>query len=167
MTAALVRLCTPVCRAMTAVSTATVLLLALPIAYDATMRYFGRPTIWVFETSMYGLIVAGFLANAAAMRSGAHFRVTVLMKAFPRWRRALNLFSLAMTLLFALLLTAAGCYFVWYSWSNDIVSATLLEVPLWLPQLALPLGGLGLFLQTLLMLLTGEEPSEEAVLAGD
>lgn len=153
--------CTAFGRAMTAISVAVVLLLALPIAYDVTARFFGRPTLWVFETSTYALITAGFLANAVALRSGAHFRVTVLMKLFPRWRRALNLFSLAMTLVFAIILTAAGCYYVWYSWSNEIVSATLLEVPLWIPELALPLGGFALFLETLVMLVTGAEPSDD------
>lgn len=167
MSVGFVRACLLICRAMTVVSVALVLLLAVPIAWDVVMRLFGRPTIWVFETTMYALIAAGFLANAAAMRTGAHFRVTVLMKAFPRYRRALNLFSLSMTLLFAVILTAAGCYFVWYCWANRIVSATLLEVPLWIPALALPLGGLALFLQTLVLLITGEEPSEEAILTGD
>lgn len=158
---AFLRACTAFGRAMTVISVAVVLLLALPIAYDVTMRFFGRPTLWVFEISMYALITAGFLANAVALRSGAHFRVTVLMKLFPRWRRALNLFSLSVTLIFALILTAAGCYYVWYSWTNAIVSATLLEVPLWIPELALPLGGLALFLETLVMLVTGAEPSED------
>lgn len=153
--------CYSLCRVMTGVSLALILLLALPITYDAIMRAFGHPTIWVFEVTVYALIAAGFLANPVAMRSGAHFRVTILQTLFPRWRRALNVFALLMTLLFALILIGAGVYFVWYSWSNAILSATLLEVPLWIPQLALPIGGLGLFLQTLALLLSGREPGED------
>jgi C4-dicarboxylate transporter, DctQ subunit len=153
--------CRWLCNAMTSVSVVLLMLLALPITYDATARAFGHPTIWVFEVTMYALIATGFLANPVATRSGAHFRVTLLHKLFPRWRRALNVFSHLMTLLFAAILVGAGIYFVWYSWSNGIRSATLLGVPLWIPQLALPVGGVGLFLQTLAFLLTGEEPSEE------
>ena len=51
---------------------------------------------------------------------------------------------------------AAGSYFAWYSFSNDILSDSLLAIPLWIPQLAIPLGGLGLFLQTLVVLITGQ-----------
>ena len=148
------------CRAMTMVSMTVVVLLALPITYEATARAFGNPTIWVFEITMYALIVAGFLANPVAMRSGAHFRVTILFKLYPGLSPYLNVFSLLMTLLFSVMLIGAGSYFVWYSYTNDILSASLLEVPLWIPQLALPLGGLGLFVQTLALLITGKEPGE-------
>jgi TRAP-type C4-dicarboxylate transport system permease small subunit len=155
---ALIRFCAAICQLMTWLSVAIVGLLALPIAYNAAVRALEHPTIWAFEVTLYALIAAGFLANAVSMRSGAHFRVTLLMTLFPSWRRALNAFSLSMTLLFSVIIVGAGAYFVWYSWSNDIHSASLLETPMFIPQLVIPLGGLGLFLQTLVLLLTGEEP---------
>lgn len=152
--------CEQFCRVMTMVSMAVMVLLALPITYEATARAVGQPTIWVFEITLYALIVAGFLANPASMRSGAHFRVTILFNLFPHLRPYLNIFSLLMTLVFSLMLIGAGVYLVWYSYSNAILSATLLEVPLWIPQLAIPLGGLGLFFQTLALLIAGKEPGE-------
>lgn len=152
---------------MTAVSVVLVALLALPIAYDALMRMAGHPTIWAFQITLYAFIAAGFLANPAAMKSGAHFRITILHQLFPRLRRALNIFAMLMTLFFSLVLIGAGAYFAHYSWSNDIVSAALFEVPMWVPQLALPLGGLGLFLQTLALMLAGEAPGEEEDAAAD
>jgi C4-dicarboxylate transporter DctQ subunit len=163
-----VSFCVSLCRAMTTISMVIIALMALPITYDATMRAFGHPTIWVFEVTLYALIAAGFLANPLSMKSGAHFRVTILSQLFPSLRRALNIFSLCATMLFALLLIGAGVYFVWYSWTNNILSATLLEVPLWIPQLALPLGGVGLFFQALVLLIQGEEPGQdEAEAVGD
>jgi C4-dicarboxylate transporter DctQ subunit len=156
-----------ICRAMTAVSVTLVALLALPITYDAVMRMTGHPTIWVFQITLYAFMAAGFLANPAAMKSGAHFRVTILHKLFPHLRRALDVFALLMTLLFSVILIGAGAYFVRYSWINNIFSDSLFEVPLWIPQLALPLGGLGLFLQTLAMLISGEAPGEEEEAAAD
>ncbi len=159
--------CASLCRGMTTVSMAVLLMLALPITYDATARAFGHPTIWVFEVSVYALIAAGFLANPVALRTGAHFRVTILHKLFPRLRRALDVFALLMTLLFSMLLIGTGFYFVWYAWHNHILSATMLEVPLWIPQLALPIGGVGLFLQTLALLLSGQSPGEEEDVAAE
>lgn len=152
--------CRRVCRAMDVASVGLVVLLAFPITYDATARAFRHPTIWVFEVSGYALIAAGFLANPAAMRSGTHFRVTLLLKLLPGWRPFLNRLSLVVTLLFAALLLGAGAYFVHYSYANHISSATLLDVPLWIPALAIPIGALGLFLETLVLLVTGREPGE-------
>lgn len=148
-------------KAMTAVSIGLMLILCLPIAYEALMRALGRPTVWVFETTLYLFIFLGFLGNALAIKSGAHFRVTLLIQIFPRWQRMFDLIAFGTTLLFAVLIISAGSYFVWYSWSNDILSASLLEIPMWIPQLAIPIGGLGLFLQTLVTLVEGDDPTDE------
>ena len=151
----MIRAAEAVGKAMTAVSMVLMLVLCLPITYEAVARSFGYPTIWVFETTLYAFIFLGFLGNALAIQAGAHFRVTLLPDLFPRFARAFDLVAIFATLGFALLIIAAGLYFAHYSWTNDILSATLLEVPLWIPQLAIPLGGLGLFLQTLVVLLRG------------
>lgn len=163
----MVVVCRNFCRALTVLSMALIAILALPITYEALMRMAGHPTLWVFQISLYFFIAAGFLANPAAMKSGAHFRVTILLTLFPRLKRYLNIFAMLMTLFFSIILIGTGLYFVYYSWSNDIVSASLFEVPMWIPQLSLPLGGLGLFMQTLVMLITGEAPSEEEQAAAD
>ncbi len=144
-------------RGMTAVSIVLMALLCLPIAYEAVARAFGAPTLWVFETTLYALIFIGFLGNALAVQSRAHFRVTLLITLFPRFRRGLDLIAHLSTMGFALLLIGTGAYFAWYSWSNAILSATLLDVPLWIPQLAIPIGGLGLFLQSLVVLVAGDD----------
>jgi C4-dicarboxylate transporter, DctQ subunit len=151
-------------RVMTAVSIALMALLCLPIAYEAVARAFGAPTIWVFETTLYAFVLLGFLGNALAVQRGAHFRVTLLIDIFPQSKQAFDAIAQLSTLAFAMLIIAAGSYFVWYSWSNGILSATLLEVPLWLPQLAIPLGGLGLFLQTLVTMVEGADENAEQVI---
>jgi TRAP-type C4-dicarboxylate transport system permease small subunit len=151
-------------RAMTAVSIALMVLLCIPITYEAIARAFGAPTIWVFETTLYAFVFLGFLGNALAVQSGAHFRVTLLIDVFPQSGRIFDAIAHLSTLAFAMLIMATGSYFVWYSWSNGILSATLLEVPLWLPQLAIPLGGLGLFLQTLVTMADGAGESAEQVI---
>ncbi len=142
--------------AMTIVSVGLIIVLCLPITYEAVARSFNRPTIWVFETTLYAFIFLGFLGNALAVKSGAHFRVTLLIGLFPSKRHIFDRIAQVTTLLFALLIIASGVYFMWYSISNDIVSATLLEVPLWIPQLSIPLGGLGLLLQTLVQMVEGD-----------
>ncbi|WP_420393157.1 TRAP transporter small permease [Acuticoccus sp.] len=145
----MIRAAETVGRAMTVVSIALMLMLCLPIAYEAVARAFGFPTIWVFETTLYAFIFLGFLGNALAVRAGSHFRVTLLATAFPALKPALDWIAVGATVVFALLIIASGVYFAAYSFEGDILSSTLLEVPLWIPQLAIPLGGLGLLLETL------------------
>lgn len=162
----MVRFAQGIGNAMTYVSLALMILLCIPIAYEAIARAFGAPTIWVFETTLYAFIFLGFLGNALAVRTGAHFRVTLLADAMPRHERLFNRMSDIATMAFALLIVAAGLYFVGNLVSNGVVSATLLEVPLWIPAMAIPLGGLGLFLQTLVHLLRNDDPLD-LHLAGD
>ena len=144
-------------RIMTGISITMMLLLAIPVAFEAVMRSFGYPTIWVFETTLYTFVFLGFLGNALAVQSGAHFRVTMIADLFPKFRKHFDLVANLSVLLFSILIISSGSYFVWYSWSNSVVSATLLEIPMWIPQLAIPLGGLGLFLQTLVVISDGGE----------
>lgn len=152
----MLKIATALGRVMTAVSTALILLLSLPIAYEAVARAFGHPTIWVFESTLYAFVFLGFLGNALAVQKGAHFRVMLLADLFgPRARRVFDVLAHVSVLLFAVLIMASGAYYVWYSWSNKILSGTMLDVPLWIPELAIPLGGLGLFLQTLVVLMGG------------
>lgn len=151
----MIRLAQVIGSAMTFVSIVLIMLLSVPIAYEAIARAFGASTIWVFETTLYAFIFLGFMGNALAVKSGAHFRVTLLRDAMPRRARVFDLISDISTLAFALLIIAAGLYFVIDLIKNEVVSASLLEVPLWIPALAIPIGGLGLFLQTMVHILQG------------
>lgn len=152
---------------MTLLSIVLMVFLCIPVAYEAIARSFGAPTIWVFETTLYAFIFLGFLGNSLAVQTGSHFRVMLLVQMFPGMKKYLDLIAQISTLIFAALVISSGVYFVWYNYTNNILSATLLEVPLWIPALAIPLGGLGLLLQTLVQLITGESVDDSHVIMGD
>jgi C4-dicarboxylate transporter, DctQ subunit len=149
-----------VARAMAWVGIAIVGLLPFPIAYDAAARFLGHPTLWVFEVSLYALVAAAFLANGMTLADGAHFRITVLEHVWPRAKKYIDVAVLLITLAFALTLIVASARFVQYSWNFDIRSNTLLSVPQYLPELALPIGGFALALQTAAQLLRAAMPAE-------
>lgn len=65
----MIRISELVGRAFTYISIALMLLLSIPIAYEAVVRSFGYPTIWVFETTLYSFIFLGFLGNVLAVKS--------------------------------------------------------------------------------------------------
>lgn len=141
--------------AMSRVAVAIVALLAFPICYDVVARAVGHPTIWVFEITLYALGASAFLANAAALKHGAHFRITILLKLFPRWRKRFDQLALLATLAFGLVLAASGAMFAWQSFAEGVRSATLLSIPLFIPQSEIALGGFALVVQSLAMLLAG------------
>jgi C4-dicarboxylate transporter, DctQ subunit len=148
-------------RALAWIGIAIVGILPFPIAYDAVARWFGHPTIWVFETSLYALIVAAFLSNGMALSTGSHFRITMLGHFWPRVKKTLDSAALVVTLAFALTVIYASARFVQYSWDFDIRSDTLLSVPQYLPELALPIGGVALAVQALAQLLRGEMSGDQ------
>jgi TRAP-type C4-dicarboxylate transport system permease small subunit len=160
---ATIRLLNAFGEAMNRVAVGIVALLAFPICYDVVARALGHPTIWVFEVTLYALGASAFLANAAALRQGAHFRITILVKLFPRWRRHFDRFALLVTLAFGLVLTVSGTLFAWQSFVDGVRSATLLSISLFIPQSELALGGLALVTQSLAMLLSNEYPDSARV----
>lgn len=148
-------------RALAWIGVVIIAVLAFPIAYDAIARSMGHPTIWVFEVSLYALIAAGFLTNALALATGSHFRITLLGHLYPRAKPWLDAVALFVTLIFSLVLIYASARFVQYSWAFGIRSNSLLSTPQFLPQLAIPIGGLALALQTVAQMLRGRMPEHE------
>jgi TRAP-type C4-dicarboxylate transport system permease small subunit len=145
---------------MSVAAIAIVAALAFPIFYDALARKAGAPTTWVFEVSQYALIAGAFLANAYALKRGNHFRVQLLQTALPGARRALDDLSLVVTMLFGAIIAFGGGMLAHYSYVNGVRSASILDIPLYIPQAMIPLGGAVLMLQAAALLLLRESPSE-------
>lgn len=146
------------CRLFTWISVSIISLLAFPMIYDVVMRTAKHPTIWAFEVTTYALIAATFLANAYALGSGRHFRVTFILKIYPAHALLFNRFAYATTFLFGLVLFVAGSEYAYFAYTADQHSATLLSVPLYLPRAAIPLGAISLMAQALINLLTNQYP---------
>jgi C4-dicarboxylate transporter DctQ subunit len=116
-------------------------LIAGAVFYDVTMRYLGWPTIWALEISTYLMIGAAVLASGKAVIDRDHFSVDLLPQALSR--RPRRLLALASTTACVLLIA-----FVTYGFSElmllsiqlDMKSATMLRIPLWIPQSVMVLG---------------------------
>jgi C4-dicarboxylate transporter DctQ subunit len=151
-----VRLCGWATNACGAVSTLLIALIAAPMIYDVVLRSWGRPTIWAYEVTTYLLVAATFVANAYTFRDGKHFQATFLMKAVPRLEPVLNRFALAMTIAFGAIVCFSGSRFALEAYWDGQRSATLLQVPLFIPRLAIPIGALALILQATAQLLSND-----------
>ena len=90
----------------------------------------------------YGIAAALFLALPATLQKGEHIRVTLLPVA---WRSGMEWWSLALGLALAGMLAAYAWRLVWVSQTTNDISQGADATPLWLPQIAMALGCLGLF----------------------
>jgi TRAP-type C4-dicarboxylate transport system permease small subunit len=94
----------------------------------------------------YCMAGSGFLALAYTLKRGEHIRVSLLIEhAGPRAKRALELWSLGVATLLAALFAFYGVRLAFQSWQFNDVSTGNDATPLWLPQLAMAIGAVVLF----------------------
>ncbi|GAB4059323.1 TRAP transporter small permease [Uliginosibacterium sediminicola] len=93
----------------------------------------------------YAIVAALFLALPITFQRGEHIRVTLLMGKLPqRWSNALQVWSLLAGSALSALLAWFAVRLVWISWSTHDVSPAMDASPLWIPQLAMALGCIGM-----------------------
>lgn len=109
----------------------------------------------------YAIAAALFLALPSTLVRGEHIRVTlVLDRLAPRARQALEWWCLLAGCALSVYVAWYAVHMVWVSHTTHDVSPSADATPLWLPQLAMALGGIGLalaFLQALWWRLQGRE----------
>ena len=136
------RLVRALARIGAALAAASLLASMLVIGYSVVMRYFAnRPVPWADELAGYLLVASVMLAAADALFEGEHIRVDVLVErlsARGRWVAAL--IGLLAILATAALLAVEGADMVAFSRMVDLKSNGYLAVPMWIPQLLVPLG---------------------------
>lgn len=130
------------------VSGALLILLSLPIAYDALARKAGHPTLWAFDISLYIMVAIIYVGVADGIRTGTHFRVHLLIeRAPPGLANLLEYVDLAFVFAFGVVLTLAAGGLVRTSYTTHLLSTTLLAVPLFIPQVTLLVGGASLAIE--------------------
>ena len=125
-----------------ALCAALILALCAIVLYEIAARYlFDAPTIWAQEISVYLLVACAFFGFAPTMHAGGHIRVDLLVKRFgARARSALELATCLAIAAFAAIAAWGGYETVQQSLRFGRRSLTLLAVPVWIPQLVVPLG---------------------------
>jgi C4-dicarboxylate transporter DctQ subunit len=113
------------------------------IFYEVVSRYlFNAPTIWATELTIYAIIGSCFIGAAYALREDAHIKVDLLLhNVSGPVRKIMLVISSVLGLLFSLV-------FAWYGWEHvkqsmelGFTSASLLRVPMYIPEMLLPIGG--------------------------
>lgn len=94
----------------------------------------------------YSMAAAGFLALAHTLKRNEHIRVTLLLgRLGPRGRHALEMWALTAALALSGLFAYYSVRLAWVSRAINDMSTSNDATPLWIPQLAMALGAVILF----------------------
>ncbi|RMD62275.1 MAG: TRAP transporter small permease [Alphaproteobacteria bacterium] len=123
----------------------------LMLGWEVAARYiFTAPTIWAEELSRLLLVWGTFAGAAALVHRRAHIRVTVVTDLLPRpARTVLEVLSLLVIAAFGLAVAITGFEVMWDSLSRGRTTGSMLDLPLFWSQAAVPAGGGLLVLQSL------------------
>lgn len=124
---------------------------ALMIFYEVVMRgVFNAPTEWSIELSVYCVLVAGFLGMPVTYGAGKHIKVDILTsKLSPKNYCFLEILASTIGAIFCLVFFMEAVNMASLSYEIDRRSPDTLRVPLWVPQLSMPIGIGMLFLHFL------------------
>lgn len=111
------------------------------VSYEVVMRYvFNSPTVWVNEISRFLQIWATYLALTYSFHKNDFIRITVIYdKVGEKGKRILDLISAIFILIFSIFVVYYGWLIAQDSLRVGRTSSTILDVPSFLTEFAIPL----------------------------
>ena len=122
------------------------------VSYEVIMRYlFNSPTIWVNEVSRFLQIWATYLALTYSFHKQDFIRITVIYDRLnENGKKILDFISFIFILIFSSFVVYYGWLIAYDSLKVGRTSSTILDVPSFLTELAIPLCFAFLVLRVLL-----------------
>ena len=132
-----------------------ILATAFFVTYEVILRaLFDAPTEWVNEVSVYLILISAFLGFAPALAAGKHISVDlVTCKLSAQANKHLGVLVSLLGLGFSLVFLVTSAEMALNSYRLNMLSTSTLRVPLFIPQMSLPVGFSILALQFLANLL--------------
>lgn len=136
------------------------------LTYEVVARYFfNAPTIWAEELSRLFLIWAVFASAAWLLAANGHIRVTVVVERLPRvLRRVASVTALLFVAIVSTFVAWHGLPIALQSLEVGRTTGSMLDIPQWWSQAAIPFGfalmALEAFALALGVLAGGPDPLE-------
>ena len=133
---------------------ALIVLNGLFVTYEVAMRFlFKAPTTWVMEISIYVTLASTFLSLGYALREKAHVKVDFITNYLSgRTLIILEIFTTLLAIFYCLILGWEGLKMAFLAFSNWEVSPSVLRIPVFIPQICIPLGSILLTLEFIRLL---------------
>lgn len=112
------------------------------ITYEVIARYaFNAPTIWAAELSQLCLIWASLMAMASVLSVGRHIRVTAMIDLMPfRLRQFVEVIAMLLIIVFSVYVAWYGFEIFLDSFERGRTTGTMLDMPVWIAEAAVPAG---------------------------
>lgn len=103
---------------------------------------FNSPTQWAEELIRYLIIFAVFIGISSVTKKNEHIRMSVIIDLFSEEkRRIVDLITALIGLVFSATVLISGIMLVGDAKSSETLSEFGLNIPVYIPYLALPIGG--------------------------
>ncbi|WOV88214.1 TRAP transporter small permease [Sporosarcina oncorhynchi] len=125
--------------------------------YEVISRsFFGKPTSWATELSIYAIIGSCFLGSAYAVRTYSHITVDLLINNVnDRIKTLLAYLSNALGLVFSIIFTVYSYLHVVKTFNLQVTSASLLRIPMYIPESLLVIGGVLMCIAFIMQIIDG------------
>lgn len=122
------------------------------LTYEVLARYFFvRPTIWAAELSQLCLIYGALIASPWCLRERRHIRITAVIGSLrPGPRAAADVLSMAAVAAFSAIVFWHGWAIFHDSFTRGRTTGTMLDMPMWIVEAAVPFGFALLLAQALI-----------------
>lgn len=125
------------------------------VFYEVFVRFvLNSPTVWTLELTIYSLIASCFLSAGYLVRVDKHIRVDVIIESVPfKIKKVMFIIGCLIGLLFSIILAWQGIVYVISSFQLDFRSLSSLRLPMYIPHMLIPIGGILLSLSFILQLI--------------
>jgi len=112
------------------------------LTYEVTARYlFVAPTIWAAELSQLCLIWGSMIAMPWLLGANRHIAVDLVTDRLrPGGRRLCAVLSMAVVATFSAIVAWKGGGIFWDSFERGRTTGSMLDLPTWIAELAVPVG---------------------------
>lgn len=121
------------------------------LTYEVVARYFlNAPTIWAAELSQMSLIWGSLIAMPWALSARRHIAVDSVVRLLPVLaQRLCEVLAMAVVAAFSAVAGVFGFQIFWDSFERGRTTGSMLDLPIWITELAVPVGFGLLFLQAI------------------
>lgn len=103
---------------------------------------FNSPTQWAEELIRYLIIFAVFIGISSVTKKNEHIRMSVIIDLFSeKKRRIIDIITASIGMVFSATVLISGIMLVSDAKSSETLSEFGLNIPIYIPYLALPIGG--------------------------
>ncbi len=125
-------------------------MIAVIIVAQIISRLMGMHIPAADDFAAWSMAASVFLGLPYAMLHGDHIRVTLILQAIPKkWHKAYELMATVIAIVISIWGTWHITQFVYESYVYKQLAQGMVKMPLWIPQLAMPIG---LILFTLILI---------------